>query len=165
MDAYKNNLDIMFDLMSDAKPKNLAVILGTLFAVGFIVLFSMAQVWWVLLIYTLLSAVSYIGVRSILNNVCDPYLIQPFTQKRNFTDKEIIDAYGILKRPTWQIVYQYIGSAIQVAAIIVLAEQLYLGLAFGVIIVLTENNIYNNNQKMKGLWEEYKLLEDISLSN
>lgn len=156
MEVYYSNLKVMFELFTDAGLNEWRKVFGAIFTTALITLFSVAQIQWILSFYLVIGLVTFIGVKSILTNLCDPYTIKSFIDNRKLTDLDIKASYSYLKRSKWFATFQTLTFLIQAAAIIFLGGMLYIGLAWIVLGVLYENIYHKNNQKMKVLWEEYK---------
>jgi len=146
----------MFELFTDSSINEWRKVFGALFGTALIMLFSIAQMEWVLLFYLVIGLITFVGAKSILTNICDPYTIKPFIDSRKLSDFDIKAAYSYLKRSRWFTVFQTLIYFVQAAAIIFLGGMLYIGLAWLVMGVLYENTYHKNNQKMKLLWKEYK---------
>lgn len=156
MEVYYSNLKVMFELFADSGLVEWRKVLSAIFATMLITLFSVAQIQWILVLYLVLGFIIFIGTKSVLTNLCDPYTIKSFIDTRKLTDFDIKASYSYLKRSRWFATFQTLIFFVQAAAIIFLGGMLYTGLAWLVLGVLYENLYHKNNQKMKMLWAKYK---------
>lgn len=155
----RNNINVMLSLLSDAKTSGIKSALTEMLFTCTVVLSVIMDTMWFVYLFTVVGLFAFLGMRLILDNICDPRKIKSFVDKWKYTDKELMLKYSLLKRPDWLTILQIILHTIETTVIIVYGGMLYLGLIWLVIAVLNENVIYNHRAKMKGMWDDRELTD------
>jgi len=151
----KNNLGIMFEALSQAKPYKLPVLVSYILSPIILYLCIVMETTWFIYLSLIVRIISYYGLKSLLENMCNPYNIREYMDERKYTDKDILDTYTYIKQPQWGLILSKL-SYISEVVILMMGGLFYTGLTWLVVNVVNDNIIYNNRKKMKSYWEEYQ---------
>ena len=151
---YRNNVKAMLSLLTDSDRNSVGIFFASLMMTFTIVVSSIIGMHWFLWVFVMINAISILGIRDKLKNICNPFTVTQYKNKMDMDDDNFKKSYAILKRTPFIKSFQVMSYSLEVYMIIFVAGMLPLGLICLLMYVYLENSIHNNNVRMRYLWNE-----------